>query len=76
VTATATAPVILPVETETAAGDSRGAKHAVNGFTSSLRCELLHPQLWMSQHARISSGFLAGAAVIGGFLAGRLGRPR
>jgi NAD(P)-dependent dehydrogenase (short-subunit alcohol dehydrogenase family) len=30
-------------------------------------------QLWISQHPRMSSGFLAGAAVIGAFLAGRLG---
>jgi NAD(P)-dependent dehydrogenase (short-subunit alcohol dehydrogenase family) len=30
-------------------------------------------QLWISQHARMSSGLLAGAAVIGAFLAGRLG---
>jgi NAD(P)-dependent dehydrogenase (short-subunit alcohol dehydrogenase family) len=34
------------------------------------------PQLWMSQHARVSSGFLAGAAVIGAFLAGRLRQRR
>jgi hypothetical protein len=44
----------------------------VFGDRSHHRC----PQLWMSQHARVSSGFLAGAAVIGGFLAGRLGRRR
>jgi NAD(P)-dependent dehydrogenase (short-subunit alcohol dehydrogenase family) len=30
-------------------------------------------QLWVSQHARVSSGLLAGAAVAGAFLAGRLG---
>ncbi|HEY1346849.1 MAG TPA: SDR family oxidoreductase [Streptosporangiaceae bacterium] len=34
------------------------------------------PQLWMSQHARVSSGFLAGAAVIEAFLAGRLRQRR
>jgi NAD(P)-dependent dehydrogenase (short-subunit alcohol dehydrogenase family) len=34
------------------------------------------PQLWMSQHARASAGAFAGAAVIGAFLAGRLGRRR
>jgi NAD(P)-dependent dehydrogenase (short-subunit alcohol dehydrogenase family) len=34
------------------------------------------PQLWMSQHARVSAGAAAGAAVIGAFLAGRLGRRR
>jgi NAD(P)-dependent dehydrogenase (short-subunit alcohol dehydrogenase family) len=33
-------------------------------------------QLWMSQHARASAGLVAGAAVIGAFLAGRLGRRR
>jgi short chain dehydrogenase len=32
------------------------------------------PQLWMSQHARVSAGAAAGAAIIGAFLAGRLGR--
>jgi short-subunit dehydrogenase len=34
------------------------------------------PQLWISQHARVSAGFLAGAAVAGAFLARRLGRRR
>jgi NAD(P)-dependent dehydrogenase (short-subunit alcohol dehydrogenase family) len=34
------------------------------------------PQLWISQHARLSSGALAGAVVLGAFLAGRLGRRR
>jgi len=34
------------------------------------------PQLWMSQHAGVSAGAVAGAAVIGAFLAGRLGRRR
>jgi NAD(P)-dependent dehydrogenase (short-subunit alcohol dehydrogenase family) len=34
------------------------------------------PQLWMSQHARASAGLVAGAAVLGAFLAGRLGRRR
>ena len=34
------------------------------------------PQLWMSQHPRVCSGFLAGAAVIGAFLMGRLGQRR
>jgi NAD(P)-dependent dehydrogenase (short-subunit alcohol dehydrogenase family) len=33
-------------------------------------------QLWMSQHARASAGLVAGAALIGAFLAGRLGRRR
>jgi NAD(P)-dependent dehydrogenase (short-subunit alcohol dehydrogenase family) len=33
-------------------------------------------QLWMSQHARASAGLVAGAAVLGAFLAGRLGRRR
>jgi hypothetical protein len=31
-------------------------------------------QLWLSQHARLSSGLLAGAAVAGAFLAARQGR--
>ncbi len=34
------------------------------------------PQLWMSQHAGVSAGAVAGAAVIGAFLAGWLGRRR
>jgi NAD(P)-dependent dehydrogenase (short-subunit alcohol dehydrogenase family) len=34
------------------------------------------PQLWMSQHARVSSGVLAGAAVIAAFLAGKLRQRR
>ncbi len=34
------------------------------------------PQLWMSQHAHVSPGFLAGAAVIGAFLVGRLRQRR
>jgi hypothetical protein len=34
------------------------------------------PQLWIAQHARVSSGLLAGAAVAGGLLAGRRGRRR
>jgi NAD(P)-dependent dehydrogenase (short-subunit alcohol dehydrogenase family) len=34
------------------------------------------PQLWMSQHAGAFAGFLAGAAVCGAFLAGRLGQRR
>jgi hypothetical protein len=33
-------------------------------------------QLWISQHAGVSSGVAAGAAVIGAFLAGRLARRR
>jgi NAD(P)-dependent dehydrogenase (short-subunit alcohol dehydrogenase family) len=34
------------------------------------------PQLWIAQHARISSGLLAGAAAAGAFLAARRGRRR
>jgi NAD(P)-dependent dehydrogenase (short-subunit alcohol dehydrogenase family) len=34
------------------------------------------PQLWMSQHAGVSAGAVAGAAVIGAFLAAWLGRRR
>jgi hypothetical protein len=34
------------------------------------------PQLWIAQHARMSSGLLAGAAITGGLLAGRRGRRR
>ena len=34
------------------------------------------PQLWLSQHAGLSSAFLGGAAVLGGFLAARLGQRR
>jgi hypothetical protein len=34
------------------------------------------PQLWLAQHARVSSGLLAGAAVAGAFVAGWRGRRR
>jgi NAD(P)-dependent dehydrogenase (short-subunit alcohol dehydrogenase family) len=34
------------------------------------------PQLWIAQHARVSSGLLAGAAAVGTFLAARRGRRR
>jgi NAD(P)-dependent dehydrogenase (short-subunit alcohol dehydrogenase family) len=34
------------------------------------------PQLWIAQHARMSSGLLAGAAAVGAFLAARRGRQR
>jgi len=34
------------------------------------------PQLWIAQHARTSSGLLAGVAVAGAFLAARRGRRR
>jgi hypothetical protein len=34
------------------------------------------PQLWLSQHARLSSGLLAGAASARAFLAARLGHRR
>jgi NAD(P)-dependent dehydrogenase (short-subunit alcohol dehydrogenase family) len=33
-------------------------------------------QLWISQHPRVSSGFLTGAVVVGAFLAGRLRQRR
>jgi len=34
------------------------------------------PQQWIAQHARVSSGLLAGAAVAGAFVAGWRGRRR
>jgi hypothetical protein len=34
------------------------------------------PQLWISQHARLSSGAVLAGAVLGAILAGRLGRRR
>jgi len=34
------------------------------------------PQLWMSQHARLSAGCLAGAAALAAYLAGRRGQRR
>ena len=34
------------------------------------------PQAWLSRHAALSSAFLGGAAVLGGVLAGRLGKRR
>jgi hypothetical protein len=33
-------------------------------------------QAWLSRHAGLSSAFAGGAAVLGGFLAGRLGQRR
>jgi len=49
-------------------GHDHGSRGAFDG-----RSHHRSPQLWISQHARLSSGLLAGAAVIGAFLAGRLG---
>jgi NAD(P)-dependent dehydrogenase (short-subunit alcohol dehydrogenase family) len=54
-----------------AGGHDHGARGAFDD-----RSHGRSPQLWISQHARVSSGFLAGAAVIGAFLAGRLGQRR
>jgi NAD(P)-dependent dehydrogenase (short-subunit alcohol dehydrogenase family) len=61
--------LLQPVDRPT--GHDHGA-HGVFDDSSHRRS----PQLWISQHARVSSGFLAGAVVIGAFLAGRLGRRR
>jgi NAD(P)-dependent dehydrogenase (short-subunit alcohol dehydrogenase family) len=50
-------------------GHDHGSRGAFDG-----RSHQRSPQLWVSQHARLASGALAGAAVLGAFLARRLGR--
>jgi NAD(P)-dependent dehydrogenase (short-subunit alcohol dehydrogenase family) len=52
-------------------GHDHGSRGAFDG-----RSHHRSPQLWISQHPRLSSGALAGAVVFGAFLAGRLGRRR
>jgi NAD(P)-dependent dehydrogenase (short-subunit alcohol dehydrogenase family) len=52
-------------------GCDHGSRGAFDGRSHGRSLEL-----WISQHARVSSGFLAGAAVIGVVLAARLGRRR
>jgi NAD(P)-dependent dehydrogenase (short-subunit alcohol dehydrogenase family) len=55
---------------------TRGRDHGSRGAFDD-RSHHRSPQLWISQHARLSSGALAGAAVLGAaFLAGRLRRRR
>jgi hypothetical protein len=56
--------------------DGRGGRdHGSHGVFDG-RSHDRSPQLWISQHARLSSGVLAGAAVLGAFVAGRLGQRR
>ena len=52
-------------------GHDHGSRGAFDG-----KSHQRSPQLWVSQHARLASGALAGAAVLGAFLARRLGRRR
>ena len=52
-------------------GHDHGSRGAFDG-----RSHQRSPQLCVSQHARLASGALAGAAVLGAFLARRLGRRR
>ena len=52
-------------------GHDHGSRGAFDG-----RSHQRSPQLWVSQHARLASGALAGAAVLGAILARRLGRRR
>jgi NAD(P)-dependent dehydrogenase (short-subunit alcohol dehydrogenase family) len=52
-------------------GHDHGSRGAFDG-----RSHQRSPQLWVSQHARLASGALTGAAVLGAFLARRLGRRR
>jgi NAD(P)-dependent dehydrogenase (short-subunit alcohol dehydrogenase family) len=52
-------------------GHDHGSRGAFDG-----KSHHRSPQLWVSQHARLASGALAGAAVLGAFLARRLGRRR
>jgi len=52
-------------------GHDHGSRGAFDG-----RSHQRSPQLWVSQHAGLASGALAGAAVLGALLARRLGRRR
>jgi NAD(P)-dependent dehydrogenase (short-subunit alcohol dehydrogenase family) len=52
-------------------GHDHGSRGAFGG-----RSHQRSPQLWVSQHAGLASGALAGAAVLGALLARRLGRRR
>jgi hypothetical protein len=54
---------------------THGHDHGSRGAFDS-RSHQRSPQLWISQHARLSSGAVAGAVVLGSFLAGWLGRHR
>jgi NAD(P)-dependent dehydrogenase (short-subunit alcohol dehydrogenase family) len=54
---------------------TRGHDHGARGIFDD-RSHDRSPQLWLAQHARAASGFLAGAAVAGAFLAGWHGRHR
>jgi NAD(P)-dependent dehydrogenase (short-subunit alcohol dehydrogenase family) len=52
-----------------------GEDHGAHGVFDN-RSHDRSTQMWLSQHARAASGVLAGAAVAGAFVAGRLGRRR
>jgi hypothetical protein len=56
--------------------DGRGGHdHGVHGVFDD-RSHDRSLQLWISHHARVSSGLLAGAAIAGAFLAAKLGQRR
>jgi hypothetical protein len=57
------------------ADGANGHDHGAHGVFDD-RSHDRSPQLWISHHPRVSSGLAAGAAVIGAFLAGRLGQRR
>jgi NAD(P)-dependent dehydrogenase (short-subunit alcohol dehydrogenase family) len=58
------------------ADGAHGHDHGAHGIFDD-RSHHRSPQLWISHHPRVSSGLAAGAvAVIGAFLAGRLGQRR
>ncbi len=54
---------------------SSGQDHGPHGIFDD-RSHDRSPQLWLAQHARATSGVLAGAVVTGAFLARQLGRRR
>jgi NAD(P)-dependent dehydrogenase (short-subunit alcohol dehydrogenase family) len=54
---------------------SSGQDHGPHGIFDD-RSHDRSPQLWLAQHARATSGILAGAVVTGAFLARQLGRRR
>src|SRR6266702_3194954 len=54
---------------------SNGHDHSPHGIFDD-KSHGRSPQLWIAQHARVSSGLLAGAAVAGAFVAGWRGRRR
>ena len=55
--------------------EARGTDHGARGIFDD-RSHDRSQQLWLAQHARASSGVVAGAVVAGALLAWQLGRRR